>query len=82
MSLVVYNTLSRKKEEFKPLAEGRVRMYVCGPTVYDYSHIGHAKTYVAFDTIARDEERVRDIVLREGPAEVHPRGGNFGQDNN
>jgi cysteinyl-tRNA synthetase len=53
MSLVVYNTLSRKKEEFKPLAEGRVRMYVCGPTVYDYSHIGHAKTYVAFDTIAR-----------------------------
>ncbi|MEK7312101.1 MAG: cysteine--tRNA ligase [Chloroflexota bacterium] len=53
MSLVVYNTLSRKKEEFKPLVEGRVRMYVCGPTVYDYSHIGHAKTYVAFDTIAR-----------------------------
>ena len=53
MPLVVYNTLSRKKEEFKPLAEGRVRMYVCGPTVYDYSHIGHAKTYVAFDVIAR-----------------------------
>lgn len=53
MSLIVYNSLSRKKEEFKPLAEGRVRMYVCGPTVYDYSHIGHAKTYVAFDVMAR-----------------------------
>ncbi len=53
MSLVVYNTLTRKKEEFKPLVEGRVRIYVCGPTVYDYSHIGHAKTYVAFDTLVR-----------------------------
>ncbi len=53
MSLVVYNTLTRKKEEFKPLVEGRVRIYVCGPTVYDYSHVGHAKTYVAFDTLVR-----------------------------
>jgi cysteinyl-tRNA synthetase len=53
MSLVIYNTLSRKKENFKPLVEGRARMYVCGPTVYDYSHIGHAKTYVAFDVVAR-----------------------------
>jgi len=53
MPLVIYNTLSRKKEEFKPLIEDRVKMYVCGPTVYDYSHIGHAKTYVAFDTIVR-----------------------------
>src|SRR5574337_106523 len=53
MPLVVYNTLSRKKEEFVPLAEGRVHMYVCGPTVYDHAHIGHAKTYVAFDVIVR-----------------------------
>jgi cysteinyl-tRNA synthetase len=53
MPLVIYNTLSRKKEEFKPIVEGRIKMYVCGPTVYDYSHIGHAKTYVAFDTIVR-----------------------------
>ncbi|MBI3241809.1 MAG: cysteine--tRNA ligase [Chloroflexi bacterium] len=53
MPLIIYNTLTRKKEEFKPLVEGRVRMYVCGPTVYDYSHIGHAKTYVAFDTVVR-----------------------------
>ena len=53
MSLVIYNTLSRKKEDFKPITAGRIGMYVCGPTVYDYSHIGHAKTYVAFDTIVR-----------------------------
>ena len=51
--MLIYNTLSRAKEEFKPITEGRVRIYVCGPTVYDYSHAGHAKTYVAFDTIVR-----------------------------
>jgi cysteinyl-tRNA synthetase len=51
--MLIYNTLTRIKEEFKPITEGRLRIYVCGPTVYDYSHIGHAKTYVAFDTIVR-----------------------------
>jgi len=53
MPLIVYNTLTRKKEEFVPLTEGRVHIYVCGPTVYDHAHIGHAKTYVAFDVIVR-----------------------------
>jgi cysteinyl-tRNA synthetase len=53
MSLSVYNTLSRQKEEFKPIHEGRVGMYVCGPTVYGHSHIGHAKSYVSFDLIVR-----------------------------
>jgi cysteinyl-tRNA synthetase len=53
MPLVVYNTLSRQKEPFVPLVEGRVHLYVCGPTVYDHAHIGHAKTYVAFDVIVR-----------------------------
>ncbi len=53
MSLVVYNTLTRQKEEFVPLAPGRVHMYVCGPTVYDHAHLGHAKTYVNFDVIVR-----------------------------
>ncbi len=53
MPLNIYNTLSRKKEEFKPLVEGAVKMYVCGPTVYGHSHIGHAKSYVSFDTIIR-----------------------------
>jgi cysteinyl-tRNA synthetase len=51
--LEIYNTLSRKKEAFKPLQEGEVRMYVCGPTVYDSSHLGHARSIVAFDVIRR-----------------------------
>ena len=53
MSLFIYNTLSRSKEEFKPIHEGHVGMYVCGPTVYSHSHIGHAKSYVSFDVIVR-----------------------------
>ncbi|MFQ5398232.1 MAG: cysteine--tRNA ligase [Anaerolineae bacterium] len=53
MSLKIYNVLTRKKEEFVPLHEGRVNIYVCGPTVYDFSHIGHGKTYVSFDVIVR-----------------------------
>jgi len=51
--MLVYSTLSREKEEFKPIKGRIVKMFVCGPTVYDYPHIGHAKTYVAMDTIAR-----------------------------
>ena len=53
MTLYVYNTLTRQKEEFVPLHEGRVNMYVCGPTVYNDAHLGHGKTYVNFDTIVR-----------------------------
>jgi cysteinyl-tRNA synthetase len=53
MSLKIYNTLSRKKEEFVPLEEGKVKMYVCGVTVYDRCHIGHARAAVAFDVIYR-----------------------------
>ena len=53
MSLRIYNVLSRQKEEFVPLTPGKVNIYVCGPTVYDYSHIGHAKTYVSFDVVVR-----------------------------
>ena len=53
MSLRIYNVLSRQKEEFVPLTPGKVNIYVCGPTVYDYSHIGHAKTYVSFDVAVR-----------------------------
>lgn len=51
--LKIYNTLSRSKETFKPLIDGKVGMYVCGVTIYDYCHIGHARTFVAFDTVAR-----------------------------
>jgi len=53
MALKIHNTLTRRKEEFRPLHEGSVGMYVCGPTVYSDSHIGHAKSYISFDIIAR-----------------------------
>lgn len=49
----LYNTFTRKKEVFKPVVEGRVGMYVCGPTVYGMPHLGHAKSYINFDTIFR-----------------------------
>lgn len=51
--LQIYNTLSRKKEVFKPITSNKVGLYVCGITIYDRCHIGHARTYVAFDIIAR-----------------------------
>ncbi|MEA3490076.1 MAG: cysteine--tRNA ligase [Candidatus Omnitrophota bacterium] len=51
--ITLYNTLTRKKEEFRPMEEGKVRMYVCGPTVYDVPHIGHARSAYAFDVIRR-----------------------------
>ena len=53
MSLVLYNTLSNKKEEFKSIKPNEVGMYVCGVTVYDSCHLGHARAYVAFDVLAR-----------------------------
>ena len=53
MALVLYNSLTRRKEAFRPLDPANVRMYVCGPTVYDFAHLGHAKTYIAFDVIVR-----------------------------
>ena len=53
MSITVYNSLTREKEDFRPLNEGHVNMYVCGPTVYALSHIGHARSAVAFDVIFR-----------------------------
>lgn len=49
----LYNTLTRKKEEFIPLEEGKVKMYVCGPTVYNYIHIGNARPFIMFDTLRR-----------------------------
>lgn len=53
MELYVYNTLSNSKEKFVPTEEGKVKMYVCGITAYDYSHIGHARVQIVFDTIYR-----------------------------
>src|SRR5437764_13736294 len=53
MTLRVFNVLQREKVEFVPITHGKVNMYVCGPTVYDSAHLGHAKTYVSFDVIIR-----------------------------
>ncbi len=53
MSVVLYNTLSRQKEPFEPLEPGRVKMYCCGVTVYNYSHLGHARSSIAWDTVRR-----------------------------
>ncbi len=53
MGLTLYNTRTRTKEEFKPLRSGDVRMYVCGPTVYDYAHIGNARPIIVFDVLFR-----------------------------
>ena len=53
MGLALYNTATQQKEQFKPLNDKHVRMYVCGPTVYDYAHIGNARTFVVFDLLNR-----------------------------
>lgn len=53
MTLKLYNSLSRKKETFIPVEKGKIKMYVCGMTVYSDAHIGHARTYLAFDVIRR-----------------------------
>ena len=53
MGLKLHNSLTRRKEEFEPLEKGKVGMYVCGPTVYGHAHLGHAKSYVSFDILAR-----------------------------
>lgn len=53
MALKFYNTLTRSKEEFNPIEDGKVKMYVCGPTVYNYIHIGNARPAIVFDTVRR-----------------------------
>lgn len=69
MTLHIYNTLAREKVKFTPIDEGKIRLYVCGMTVYDYCHIGHARVLVSFDVIVRflrsqgwDVEYVRNIT--------------------
>jgi cysteinyl-tRNA synthetase len=53
MALVLYNTLTRRKELFEPLTPGQIKMYVCGVTVYDLSHLGHGRAYIVWDTVRR-----------------------------
>ena len=58
MTLRIYNTLRRAKEEFRPIEEGKVRMYVCGPTVYNYIHIGNGRPVIVFDMVRRYLESI------------------------
>lgn len=58
MTLKIYNTLHRAKEEFQPIEEGKVRMYVCGPTVYNYIHIGNGRPVIVFDVVRRYLESI------------------------
>src|SRR5699024_4687855 len=53
MAIKLYNTLTREKEEFKPLEDNTVRIYSCGPTVYSYAHIGNFRAYIFMDTLRR-----------------------------
>src|SRR3954451_20215730 len=53
MTLTLYNTLTRKKQAFEPIDKSNVRMYVCGPTVYDFAHIGNARPAIVFDVLFR-----------------------------
>ena len=53
MTLTLYNSLTRRKELFEPIEPGKVRMYCCGVTVYDYCHLGHARSYIVWDTVRR-----------------------------
>ncbi len=63
MPLQLYNSLTRKKEEFMPLVPGHVGIYVCGPTVYSHSHLGHGKSYVSFDVLVRYLRFIGNNVL-------------------
>ena len=49
----IYNTMTNRQEEFVPIEQGKVKMYVCGPTVYNYIHLGNARPIIVFDVLAR-----------------------------
>ena len=78
VTIKLHNTLTRQKETFEPIDPSNVRLYVCGPTVYDYAHIGNARPVVAFDMLFRllrltyGEEHVRYIRnITDGRAACH-----------
>lgn len=82
MALQIFNVLGRTKQPFTPLEPGRVNMYVCGPTVYDHAHIGHAKTYVSFDMVVRYLRfSGRDVLYVQNLTDVgHLTETEFGED--
>ena len=51
--MLIYNTFTRKKEEFKPLEGNKVKIYTCGPTVYDFFHVGNARVFITFDMMRK-----------------------------
>ena len=71
----IYNTLTRKKEEFKPIREGSASIYVCGPTVYNYFHIGNARPFVVFDTLRKYLE-YRGYKVKQGEGRRYFSSGN------
>ena len=70
MTLQLHDTLQRKKVEFEPLIPGKVTMYLCGPTVYNYSHIGNARPAVVFDVLARLLRRSYDLTFARNITDV------------
>ena len=70
MTIRIFNVLGREKQDFVPIVEGRVGMYVCGPTIYDHAHLGHAKTYVSFDVIVRYLRQFYDVVYVQNLTDV------------
>jgi len=82
MTIKIYNTLTRKKEKFKPIEKNKVKMYVCGMTVYSDAHIGHARTYFAFDVIRRYfEYRGYDVTYIQNITDVDDKIINAANDN-
>src|SRR5690625_6973857 len=77
MSITIYNTLTREKEKFHPIQKNKVMMYVCGPTVYNYIHIGNARPAIVFDTVRRYlEYKKYEVTYRseEHTSELQSRG--------
>jgi len=62
MGLALYNTLNRQKETFKPLRDDLVRVYTCGPTVYDFAHIGNLRAYIFADVLVRTLQHNKYVV--------------------
>ena len=68
--LKVYNTLTNKKEIFRPRKKKKINLFVCGPTVYDYSHLGHARTYIAFDVIVKYLRKEYDLFYLQNITDI------------